>query len=188
MVVKILILLLYLPLVFVVAICAKTKSCHLGLAILVFLSTFVAGIEYNNTYIAVISWLVLSAFFSYLFHQEYEGPLSKRKEDENVGDVVLGYLLGLFILVLLKSHGAGWALSLLASYWVFHLMLLIDYRENRRAFYFLKVPYVALSWSALVEEFGFQRELMPFLVTYLVVFVLWLKFDLPRMWKPPLIT
>jgi len=67
-------------------------------------------------------------------------------------------------------------------------MLLIDHRENRRAFYLLKVPYVVLSWGALVEEFGFQRELIPFLIAYLVVFVLWLKFDLPRIWRPPRIT
>jgi len=97
MIAKILISLLYLFLVFVVAICTKTKSCHLGLAILVFLSTFIAGIGYNNTYIAVILWLVLSAFFSYLFYLGYEGPLSKREEDESVGDVILGYLLGFFL-------------------------------------------------------------------------------------------
>ncbi|WP_048150574.1 hypothetical protein [Thermococcus sp. AM4] len=188
MVVEISTLFLYLSLVFVMAISAKTKSCHLGLAILVFSSTFIAGSEYNNTYIAVISWLALSALFSYLFYLEYERPLSKREENESVSDVIFGYLLGFFILVLLKSHGAGWILSLLASYWVFHLMLLIDHRENRRAFYLLKVPYVVLSWGALVEEFGFQRELIPFLIAYLVVFVLWLKFDLPRIWRPPRIT
>lgn len=188
MVVEILILLLYLSLILGVVIGIKTKSYHQELVILVFSSIFVAGIKYNESYIAVVSWLFLSALSSYLFYLEYERPLSKREKDESVGDVILGYLMGVFILFLLKSNGAGWVLSFLVSYWAFHLMLLIDYGKDRRAFYLLKVPYVALSLGALIEEFGLQRELVPFLVAYLVFFILWLKFDLPRMWRPPRIT
>ena len=185
---KSLILLLYLFLILGMAIGIKTKSCHQGLVILVFSSTFVAGIKYNGSYIAVVSWLFLSALSSYLFYFEYERPLSKREGDESVGDVILGYLMGFVILLFLKLHGAGWVLSLLASYWAFHLMLLIDYGKNRRAFYLLKVPYVILSLGALIEEFGVQRELLLFLIVYSAVFILWLKFDLPRMWRPPRIT
>ncbi|WP_456366133.1 hypothetical protein [Thermococcus sp.] len=166
----------------------KTKSCHQGLAILVFSSTFVAGIKYNGSYIAVVSWLFLSALSSYLLYFEYERPRSKREVDGSIGDVILGYLMGFFILFLLKSNGAGWVLSLLASYWAFHLMLLIDYRKNRRAFYLLKVPYVFLSLGALIEEFGLQRELLPFLMAYSAAFILWLKYDLPKMWRPPMVT
>ena len=188
MVVGILILLLYLSLILGMAIGIKTKSCHQGLVILVFSSTFVAGIKYNGSYIAVVSWLFLSALSSYLFYFEYERPLSRREGNESVGDVILGYLIGFFIVLVLKLHGVGWVLSLLASYWAFHLMLLIDYGKNRRAFYLLKIPWVVLSLGALIEEFGVQKELLPFLLAYLAVFALWLKFDLPRMWRPPRIT
>ena len=183
-----LILLLYLSLILGAVIGIKTRSCHQGLAILVFSSTFVAGIKYNGSYIAVVSWLFLSALSSYLLYFEYERPRSKREVDGSIGDVILGYLMGFFILFLLKSNGAGWILSLLASYWAFHLMLLIDYGKDRRAFYLLKVPYAFLSLGALIEEFGFQWELLPFLIVYSAVFILWLKLDLPRMWRSPRIT
>lgn len=186
--VEILILLLYLSLILGAVIGIKTKSCHQGLAILVFSSAFVAGIKYNESFIAVVSWFFLSILSSYLFYFEYERPLSRREGDESVGDVILGYLIGFFIVLVLKLHGVGWVLSLLASYWEFHLMLLIDYGKNRRVFYLLKIPYIVLSSGALIEEFGVQRELLPFLIAYLACFVLWLKFDLPRMWRPPRIT
>ena len=184
----VLILLLYLSLVLGVVMGVKTKSCHWGLTLLVFSSTFAAGVKYNDTYIAVISWFALSALFSYLFYWEYERLLSKRGEDASVGDVMLGYLLGFFILALLKSHGAGWILSILVSYLVFYSMLLVDYWGNRKAFYLLKIPWVVLSFGALVEEFGLQKEVVPFVIAYSAVFVLWLKFDLPKMWRPPRIT
>ncbi|MDI3476246.1 MAG: hypothetical protein PWQ95_1974 [Thermococcaceae archaeon] len=181
-------LLLYLSFLFGVVVGIKTKSCHPVLAILVFSSAFVAGAEYNSSYIAIISWFALSALFSYLFYLGYVHPRVKHERDESVGDAIMGYLLGLGILLILKLYGAGWILSLLVSYWVFYLMLIIDHGKNRQAFYILKIPWVVFSIGALIEEFGLQKDLVPFLVVYAVVFILWLKFDLPRLWRPPRIT
>ncbi|WP_231855732.1 hypothetical protein [Thermococcus peptonophilus] len=131
-------LLLYLSFLFGVIVGIKTKSCHPVLAILVFSSAFVAGAEYNRSYIAVISWFVLSALFSYLFYLEYVHPRVKHERDESVGDVLMGYLLGLGILLILKFYGAGWILSLLVSYWVFYLVLIIGHGKIEKLFTFLK--------------------------------------------------
>ncbi len=169
----------------------RMKYCQSALSLLVFSSIFVSFLKYTKDVVALISILMIVVLSSYLFYMEYERPPGKSKkieDDRSVGDVIIEYLLIWGIVFLFKYKGMGWCFSLLMGYWIFYLISITAHRENRRAFYFLKVPYVVLSWGALVEEFGFQRELIPFLIAYLVVFVLWLKFDLPRMLRPLRIT
>lgn len=178
-------LFLYFSIILGVIVKIRARSFHFSLAVLVFSSTFIAGIKYNNSYTAIISWLVLSTLSSYLFYLDI---IIKSREDESVSDVLMGYLMGFFILLALKLQGAGWVLSLLASYWVFYMLLMFDCSKNRRAYYLLKTLWIIFSWGALIEAFGFKKELVPFFVVYILIFVLWLKFDLPRLWRPPRIT
>ncbi|AAL82108.1 hypothetical protein PFDSM3638_09995 [Pyrococcus furiosus DSM 3638] len=165
-------LFLYFSIILGVIVGVRTRSFHSSLAVLVFSSTFVAGIKYNNSYIAIISWLALSTLSSYLFHLNV---IIKSRKDESVSNVLMGYLLGFFILLTLKLHGAGWILSILASYWVFYILLMFDYSKNRRAYYLLKTLWIIFSWGALIEAFGLQKELLPFLVVYTLIFILWFK-------------
>ncbi|WP_460041798.1 hypothetical protein [Thermococcus atlanticus] len=166
----------------------KAKIYYNALSFLVFSSTFIAGINYNSTYGALISVLVVSALSAYMFYMQYEGPprgFKKNEDERSVGDVIVGYLLFVFMVFIFKHAGAGWFLSLLMSYWVFYGMMVISYRQSRKAFYLLKIPWVILSIGALIEGFGFQRGLVPFVLAYLAIFFLWIKFDLPEIMRPP---
>ncbi|CAI1492703.1 conserved membrane protein of unknown function [Thermococcus nautili] len=168
----------------------KTRFYQTALSLLVFSSIFVVFLHYTDDLFGTLVYGSPLAFLpAYLFYMQYERSPRKSSEDErSVGDVILGYLLVPFLVFLFKRAGAGWSLSLLMGYWVLYLLIIISYRDSRRVFYYAKIPFVLLFLGALVEEFGFQRELIPFVMVYLVLFVLWLKFDLPELTKEPRLT
>ncbi|WP_297513352.1 hypothetical protein [Thermococcus sp.] len=181
---------LYSPLFVSVVMALKTRFYQTALSLLVFSSIFAVFLHYAGDLLGTLVYGSMLAFLpAYLFYMQYERSPRKFSEDErSVGDVIMGYLLVLFIVFLFKRAGAGWCLSLLMGYWVLYILIIISYRDSRRVFYYAKIPFVLLSIGALVEEFGFQRGLTPFVVVYLILFALWLKFDLPELTKEPRIT
>ncbi|NJE54343.1 hypothetical protein [Thermococcus sp. 21S9] len=168
----------------------KTRFYQTALSLLVFSSIFAVFLRYAGGLFGTLVYGSPLAFLpAYLFYMQYErSPRKSSDDDRSVGDVIIGYLLVLFIVFLFKRAGAGWFLSLLMGYWVLYVLIIISYRDSRRVFYYAKVPFVLLSTGALVKEFGLQRGLIPFVMAYLVLFVLWLKFDLPELTKEPRLT
>ena len=169
-------------------------SLHWTLTSLLFSVIFVSGFKvfyerWHSVFAAVFWWILPSILVTALFAQEYERPVTEPRHNESVGDVLFGLLLTFLLVALFKQYELGWFLSLTMGYVAFYLLLwLVFFWGNRKAFYLLKIPWVVLSLGALIEEFGVQRELLPFLIAYSAVFVLWLKFDLPKMWRPPRMT
>ena len=168
----------------------KTKFYQTVLSLLVFSSILASFLYHTGDVFGTFVYGSLLAFLpAYLFYMQYERPFRKSSVDERgVGDVILGYLMVLFLVFLFKRAGAGWSLSLLMGYWILYVFIVISYRNSRRVFYYGKIPFVLLSLGMLVEEFGFQRDLLPLLLSYLIVFFLWLKHDLPITIEEPRIT
>lgn len=110
-----------------------TKLYQSALSLLVFSSIFVAGVEYNDGFIAAISGLMISALSAYLFNMQYEHSPSKSGDEKSVSDVIIGYFLAVFIVILFKYHGASWCFSLLMGYWVFYVIVIVLYWESRKS-------------------------------------------------------
>jgi len=183
-------LILYSSLFAGVVVALKTRFYQTAISLLVFSSIFVVFLHYAGDLFGTLVYGSPLAFLpAYLFYMQYErSPRKSSDDDRSVGDVIMGYLLVLFIVFLFKRAGAGWSLLLLMGYWVLYIFIVISYRDSRRVFYYAKIPFVLLSIGALVEEFGLQRGLIPFAVVYLILFALWLKFDVPELTKEPRIT
>ena len=165
----------------------ETKLYQTALSLLVFSSIFASFLYRTGDILGTLVYGSLLALLpAYLFYIQYEGPFRKSSEnDRSVGDMILSYLMVLFLVFLFKKVGAGWSLSLLMGYWMLYLFILIEYRNSRRVFYYAKIPFVLLSLGTLIEVFGLQSQLLPFVIVYAAIFILWLKHDLPRMTREP---
>jgi len=187
-------LFLYSTLFVGVIIGVSRRSFHWTLVLLVFSATFTAGFSvfynmWHSVFGAIFWWILPSLLVTALFAQEYEKPVTEPKHDEGIEDILFALLLSFFLVFLFKSYSFGWFLSLMMGYVPCSLLLwLVFLWGKRKAFYLLKIPWVVLSFGSLIEEFGLQKELLPFLVVYILIFILWLKFDLARLWRPPRIT
>ncbi|WP_048150552.1 hypothetical protein [Thermococcus sp. AM4] len=168
----------------------KARFYQRALSLLVFSSIFASFLYHTGDILGTLVYGSLLALLpAYLFYIQYERPFRKSSDDESsVGDVILGYLMVLFLVFLFKRAGAGWSLSLLMGYWLLYVFIAISYGKSRRVFYYAKIPFVLLSMGTLIEVFGLQSQLLPFIIVYVALFILWLKRDLPRMTEGPKIT
>jgi len=171
------------------------RSIHRTLTILIFAEIFVsllAGFSRNGAS-PLLSAFVL-AVFTFItvvfFDAEYTGL---RERDIKSQDVMLPLLVTLMAIVLF--YRAGIIASVLIGYLGVYLAFLFYFESKgiseaiyRKYYYLLKLPYPLLAPLALLEQFGFQRWVVPFVVFHYVVTLLWVKFELPGLIREPRIT
>ena len=191
---------------------------HWSLGVLIFSETFLfgaTGIEYDYMVPLIFYWGLFTYLISLMFSDEYIGKLPKLRTKPDYyyeqpyteagfsPKIALEILITLLLIGELIFHYLAIILSvkniqlflLIGSYLLFHGLLIVLSRKGillgektRELFYLLKIPYPIVVPFGLIERFGLQSWLIPFLFFHYTITVLWLWRDLPEMMRPPRIT